>query len=307
VSIGDVTAVGTELTGKRVRRRGPWLQAAVRFGRRPVGVVALLVLLGFVVAAAFADRLAPYAPGQIFIAYLNDPKAPSLHHGHLLGTDGLGHDELSQVLFALRASITGALVCAVGATAIGTVVGALAGYYGGALDAVISWLVGVVVTMPALAVVVLVVVYNLPLAAIWYGVTLMLYLWTSVARVVRADVVSLKSREYVEAAQAAGASSPRVIARHLLPNAAGSILVAGTATIGQSILIIATVDFFNYASGGISNPSLGGLVSQASHGLGLAPSPWWVYAVPAVTLGLLLVCVNFAADSLDDALNPAQT
>ncbi len=264
------------------------------------------MVLGFVAVSALAGVLAPYAPGQIFLDYINRPQAPSLHHGHLLGTDGLGHDELSQLLYALRASMIGALVCAAGATVIGTLVGAVAGYVGGLLDAAISWVIGVLVTMPALAVVVLVVVYNVPLAPIWYGVTLMLYLWTTIARVVRAEVVALREREFVEAAHAAGASPLRVIARHLLPNAAGAVLVAATATIGQSILIIATVDFFDYASGGIGNPTLGGLVSQATRGLGLVSSPWWLYAVPSVALGLLLVSVNFAADSLDDALNPAQ-
>jgi peptide/nickel transport system permease protein len=269
-------------------------------------VLSLLVALAFFLAAAFAGTLAPYAPGQIFIDYVNHPLAPSFHRGHLLGTDGIGHDELSQVLYALRASVLGALVCMAGATAIGTLVGALAGYVGGFVDAAISWLIGVVVTMPALAVVVLVVVYNLPLAPIWYGVTLMLYMWTAIARVVRAEVIALKELEFVEAAHAAGASPLRVIARHLLPNTAGPVLVAATATIGQSILIIATVDFFGYASGDLGFPTLGGLVSQATRGLGLASraSPWWLYAIPSVALGLLLVSVNFAADSLDDALNP---
>jgi peptide/nickel transport system permease protein len=304
----DRIAEESAAPGERVLRRGPWLQAAVRFRRRPLGVLSLLVVLAFVVATAFAGMLAPYAPGQIFIEYINDPQAPSFHHGHLLGTDGIGHDELSQLLYALRASVTGALVCAAGATAIGTLVGAVAGYVGGLLDAVVSWLIGVVVTMPALAVVVLVVVYNLPLAPIWYGVTLMLYMWTTIARVVRAEVVALRQREFVDAAHAAGASPLRVVVRHMLPNAAGSVLVAATATIGQSILIIATVDFFDYASGDISNPTLGGLVAQATRGLGLASraSPWWLYAIPSIALGLLLVCVNFAADSLDDALNPGR-
>lgn len=292
--------------GGRVRRRGLWAQAAIRFAHRPVGVAALLVVLAFVVVGLLAGTLAPYEPGQIFIHVINQPVGPSFHGHHLLGTDGLGHDELSQLLYALQASIEGALICAAGSMLMGTIVGAVAGYLGGAVDAAISWIVGVVVTMPALAVVVLVVVYNLPLAPIWYGPVLMLYLWTSVARVVRAETIALRSREFIEAAHAAGASWLRVIVRHVLPNASGSILVAGTATIGQSILIIATVDFFNYASGSLSNPTLGGLVAQAVQGVGVRASgaPWWLYAVPSVALGVLLVAVNFAADSLDDALNP---
>jgi ABC-type dipeptide/oligopeptide/nickel transport system permease subunit len=288
-------------------RRGPWRQAGGRFVRRPVGVVALLVVVALAVAAFLAGKLAPYAPGQIFIEYLNSPQPPSLHHGHLLGTDGLGHDELSQLLYALRSSMTSALISAAGAAVIGMFVGAVAGYAGGLFDAVVSWLVGVVVTMPALAVVVLVVIYNLPLATVWYGVTLMLVLWTTVARVVRAEVVALLARPFVEAARAAGASPLRVIVRHLLPNAAGSILVAATSTFGQSILIVATVDFFSYGIGGIDNPTLGGLVAQAIYGLGLLErsGPWWLYAAPSVVLGLLLICVNFAADSLDEALDPS--
>ncbi len=134
----------------------------------------------------------------------------------------------------------------------------------------------------------------------------MLYLWTGIARVVRTSFVSLRAREFVEAAHAAGASGLRVILRHLLPNTAGEVLVGATAVIGQSIVVIATVDFFNYGSQNSDTPTLGGLVADATRGVGLAATPWWLYAIPAVALGLLLVSVNFAADTLDDALNPGK-
>lgn len=288
------------------RRRGPWTQAAGRFARRPLGVLALAVFAALCVTGFLAGKLAPAPPAQIFFDYISKPVGPSLHGEHLLGTDGLGHDELSQTLYALRASVEAALICAVGATAIGTVVGAVAGYAGGILDALAGWVIGVIVTMPALATVILVVVYNLPFPTIWYGVVLMLVLWPGVARVVRSEISRLDRQEFAEAARAAGGSALHVVGRHLIPNATGAIVVAGTATLGQSILIVATVDFFNYAVGSLDHPTLGGMVSQAITGIGIAKSPWWLYAVPATALGLLLVSANFAADSLDDALNPVQ-
>ncbi len=158
----DITAAEPSPSSDRVRTRGPWLQALARFRRQPLGVLALLVVVAFAVVAIVADAIAPYPASRLFVEYLNDPQAPSLHHGHLLGTDVLGHDYLSQLLAAIHESMTAALICAAGATAIGIVVGALGGYYGGVVDALIGWVTGVVVTMPALAVVVLVVVYNAP-------------------------------------------------------------------------------------------------------------------------------------------------
>jgi peptide/nickel transport system permease protein len=266
--------------------------------------VAVLVILAFAITAAVADLVSPYPAARLFLEYLNSPQPPSLHHGHLLGTDLLGHDMLSQLLYAIRESMIGALVCAGGATVVGVAVGAAAGYLGGAVDAAIGWLTGVVVTMPALALLVMVVVYEAPIGPFWQGVALTAYLWIGVARVVRTSFLGLKAREFVEAAYAAGASPLRIVVRHLLPNTAGPILVAATSVIGQSILLIATVDYFNLGAQQADLPTLGGLVANAAKGSSLVATPWWLYAIPAVALGLLLVCVNFASDTLDDALNP---
>ncbi len=292
--------------GETVDRRGPWRQSLLRFRRRPLGVAAVLVLLAFALAAAVAATVSPYPPARLFLEYLNRPQAPSLHHGHLLGTDVLGHDMLAQLLYAIRETMTGSLVCAAGATVVGVVVGAIGGYYGGAVDAAIGWLTGVVVTMPAIALIVLVVIYENPIQPLWLGFALTLYLWTGVARVVRSSFATLRTREFVEAAHAAGASSLRVIGRHLLPNAVGSVLVAATSIIGQSIVIIATVDYFDFGAQSADQPTLGGLVANAAKGVGLAATPWWLYAIPSVALGLLLISINVAADTLDDVLNPVR-
>jgi peptide/nickel transport system permease protein len=294
-------------SGEFVRSRGPWRQALGRFRRRPVGVAAVVVLLAFAIVAVLTPRIAPYSGAQLFFEYLDHPQPPSFHGGHLLGTDVIGHDMLTQLLWAIRESMFGAVGCAAGATAIGVVVGAVAGYAGGALDAVVEWLVGVVVTVPALVVLILVVVYSAPVPLWAFPVTLALYLWTYVARAVRASVVSLRAREFVEAAHAAGASATRIVAGHLLPNTVGTVLVAATAVAGQAIVLIATADYFGLGNQQSDRPTLGGLVANAAKGTPSGYAPWWLYAIPAFTLGLLLVCLNFASDTLDDVLEPGRT
>lgn len=289
-----------------VAPKGPWRQAAARFRRHPLGIVAGLVLVALFVVGALAGALAPYPPARTFLELVNQPQPPGTK-GHLLGTDVIGHDFLSQLLFAVRESVVSSLVCAVGATLIGTVVGALAGYYRGWLDALVTWVTGVMVSVPAVAVLLVVVIFRWPVEPFEFGLWLMLYLWTGVARVVRGSVAALRAREYVEAAHAAGASGVRIIGRHLLPNASGPVVVAATSLIGQSIIIVATVNFLGLGTVQAEKPTLGSLVADAARGTGLVAAPWWVYAFPAGLLVVMLVCVNFLGDALDDALNPSST
>jgi len=283
-----------------VTRRGPWRQAAARFRRRPLGIAALVVVLVFFVVGALAGVLAPYPAGQTFLEFITRPQPP-LTHGHLLGTDYLGRDLLTQLLFAVRQSVELALVCAVGATAIGLVVGLLSGYYGGLVDALFTWATSVVVTVPAIGVLLIVVVYTWPVSPVGFGFALMLILWTVVARAVRASVASLRAREFVEAAHAAGGSDLHVLVRHLLPNSLGTVIVASTGLIGQSIVIVATVTFFGYGTVQAEKPTLGSLIASAVPGPGV---PWWLGDLPIAVLVALVVCVSVAGDALDEALNP---
>lgn len=240
---------------------------------------------------------------RTFLEFITRPQPP-LTHGHLLGTDYLGRDFLTQLLYAIRQSAELALVCMLGATGIGVAVGTLAGYYDGVVDGAVSWLSGVVVTVPAIAVVLLVVVYSWPVSPVGFGLALMLYLWTAVARAVRASIASLRAREFVEAAHAAGASDARLLFRHLLPNSVGTVIVAATGLVGQSIAIVATVTFFGYGTVQEEKPTLGSMIASAVPGPGV---PWWLGDLPIAILVLLLVRVNFAGDTLDDALNPRRS
>ncbi len=126
---------------------------------------------------------------------------------------------------------------------------------------------------------------------------------------VRGSIIALRHREFVEAAHAAGASGPRIILRHLLPNASGPLIVAGTSLIGQSIVIVATVTFLGLGTVQAEKPSLGTLVADAARGtggnvFGSVSTPWWIYVFPSVLLVLMLLCVNFLGDTLDEVLNP---
>jgi peptide/nickel transport system permease protein len=307
--VEDAGALYEEVT---VGRLGPWRQAAARFRRHPIGIAALLLLAGLVVVGLLAGEIAPYYPGQEFIQYITRPQPPLTAH-HVLGTDVLGRDFFTQLVYAIRETAFSALACAGGATCAGTVVGALAGYYGGWFDELVNFATRVVVAVPAIAVLIVLAVWStLPLSPLTDGLWLMALLWTGVARVVRATVRSLRSNEYVEAAEASGASGLRVLFRHVMPNATGAVIVAGTTVVAQAIAIIATVDYLGYGYNKPETPTLGGLVADATQAtaasLGRAPSlsdVWWLYAIPAGLLVLVLLAVAFLGDTLDDALNPA--
>ena len=308
----DAIEAGTAPDELVFRRLGPWRQAAARFRRRPLGIAALALLVGLVVVGVLAGEIAPYYPGQEFIQYITRPQPPLTPH-HVLGTDVLGRDFFTELVYAIRETAFSALACAGGATFAGTVLGALAGYYGGWFDELVGWTTRVVVAVPAIAVLIVIAVWStLPLSPLTDGLWLMALLWTGVARVVRATVRSLRSNEYVEAAEASGASGLRVLFRHVMPNATGAVIVAGTTVVAQAIAIIATVDYLGYGYNKPETPTLGGLVADATQAtaasLGRAPSlsdVWWLYAIPAGLLVLVLLAVAFLGDTLDDALNPA--
>jgi peptide/nickel transport system permease protein len=289
----------------RVRRRGPWRQAASRFRRRPLGIAAAALLLFIFLVGLLAQALAPYDAGHEFLEFINKPQPLFTPH-HILGTDVIGHDFATQLIYGIHESVVSSLVCAGGATLIGTIVGVFAGYHGGIFDAIVTWVSSTIFAVPAVAILLIVVIFShWPVTPTVFGFWLMLYLWPGIARVVRGSVLSLKTREYVEAAHAAGASELRIMFRHLLPNSAGPLIVAATSLVGQSIIIVATVDFLGLGTVQAEKPTLGSLIADATRGTGFAEAGWGLYLLPAIALTLMLVCVNFLGDTLDDVLNPA--
>jgi peptide/nickel transport system permease protein len=290
----------------RERRRTIW--ALQRFFSQPVGVTALAVFLGLLIVAVLERQIAPYDWDSI------DLRERSLNHGptlrHLLGSDHIGRDVLSRTIYGLHTTIEIGFAVAGIALAIGVPLGLLAGYYGGSLDTVVMRLVELITAFPAVMISLAAIYFFRPVWPHTLMIVLGLYLWAVVARVVRASTASTRATEYVESATALGASDFRIFRSHVLPNIAGTVLVAATAVLGQAILLDATIEFFNFGLPASRWPSLGNLLADVtfSGGLGLngyRQLGWWTWAFPA--LALLLVSVNLVGDELDAALNPTRS
>jgi peptide/nickel transport system permease protein len=285
--------------GLEVKARSQWSYARRRFLRHRLAVVSLIVLIAIFLAGAFANVVAPHSYSEIDLNYFFHP--PTTQNQHYFGTDQLGRDYFSRVIYGIRTSEKVGLVVALLSTFIGMIVGAIAGFFGGWLDNLLMRVTDLVLTLPAIPVL-------LTVAALYgqgneWRVTLILafFFWTFLARIVRGSFLSLREKEYVEAAKAAGAGNTRIMFRHMLPNSLGPIVVNGTLTVGTAILVEAVLSFLGF---GIQppTPALGALVTEGQDN----PSAWWLTVFPGVTLVLIVLCVNFVGDGLRDALDPTQ-
>jgi peptide/nickel transport system permease protein len=237
--------------------------------------------------------------------------APSL--AHVFGTDNVGRDVLKRVVYGVRTTEEVAFAAAGLATVLGVAGGLLAGFFGGWLDAIVMRLGDLVTAYPAVVFTLAAFVYFRP---VWPHTLILVFasfMWATVARAVRADVVRLRETEFVEAARALGATNARILLRHLAPNALGTIVVAATSLVGLVVLVDATVEFFGFGIPEAVQPSLGNLVADtAKFQFGLAANSdvaavqygWWTWFFPGLVLVLILVCVNLVGDALDEALNP---
>jgi peptide/nickel transport system permease protein len=285
--------------GLEIKARSQWAYARRRFLRHRLAVGSLLVVLAIFICGALASHIAPYTYNELDLA--NTYHAPTLTANHFFGTDDLGRDFFSRVLYGIRTSETVGLFVAGLSTLIGVIVGALAGYYRGWIDNLLMRLTDLVLTLPALAIL-------LTFSALYgsgdkwrIAFILALFFWTTLARIVRGVFLSLREKEYVEAAKAAGAGDLRIMARHMLPNSIGPIVVNATLTVGQAILVEAALAFLGL---GIQppTPALGALVFEGQDN----PQAWWLTVFPGLTVVLIVLCVNFVGDGLRDALDPTQ-
>jgi peptide/nickel transport system permease protein len=223
---------------------------------------------------------------------------------HPFGTDLIGHDLFAQVLEAEATSVKTAALVALIATTIGTVIGAIAGYYGKLADFLLMRFTDLILAVPLLAVLLVLANKLSKQAGSWFWIALILglLLWTNLARQVRGAFLSLREREFVEAEHAIGASDRRIIFRHMIPNAIGPIVVTATLTIALALLIEAVLSFLGL---GIQPPevSLGSLVNS---GQDAATSLPWLFFFPSGFLVVTILSINFIGDGLRDALDPTQ-
>jgi len=287
----------TEQAGLQLEVRSQWSYARMRFFRHRLAVAGLIGLVIIFGAGIFAGQVAPYGYFQIDLTHLLQGPSST----HYFGTDGLGRDEFSRVLWGIRTSMEVGVFVAVVSTFIGLIIGAVAGYYGGWMDNLLMRITDLVLTLPLL-VILLTAATLLGQGNQWrVSIILVLFFWTGIARVVRGIFLSLREKEYVEAAKASGAGDGRLMFRHILPNTLGPVVVNATLAVGTAILIEAALSFLGF---GIKppTPSLGGLVNDAQQ----YSQQWWLTVFPGLTIVLIVLCVNFVGDGLRDALDPQQ-
>lgn len=283
-----------------IRSRSQLQLAVRRFIRNPLAMGGLVAFVVMMVVAVAVPPLLPYG----FAEQSDAVSAPPGTSGHLFGTDTIGRDVLALTLRGIQWSMLMCAVFVVVACALGLLVGALAGYFGGMVDDLLMRGVDITLAVPFLAVV-LVLTSALPSARSPVGVALLIALssWMALARIVRAQFLSLREREYVEAARALGASDRRIVLRHLLPNSLGEIMVwltlGATAAIGTE----AALSFLGYGVQG-SEVSLGRLVAE---GAAAADSRPWLFYFPGVALLLIVLSVSLIGDGIHDAFDPSRT
>jgi peptide/nickel transport system permease protein len=283
-----------------------------RLRRHKLAVTGLVVLMLMVLGAVFAKQIAPFDPNAIDnVHWQGTPLPPCFQDasqcgGHALGTDEVGRDLLSRLLFGARISLTVGLFAVIMEVLIGSTLGAIAGYYGGWLDYALMRLTDVFLSiplLPLLLVLTAIVAASSSKASLSFGVIVIIIgalSWPTVARLVRASFLSLREREFAEAARAVGNSDGRIIFLHLLPNAVAPIVVQATLDVAGVIILESTLSFLGL---GIQPPtaSWGNMLANAEANLQTA---WWAAVFPGLCILVTVIAINYIGDGLRDALDP---
>jgi peptide/nickel transport system permease protein len=266
-----------------------------RLQRNRMAMTGLALVLGLFVVAIFARWLAPYDPLQIDLKQVLMPPSQA----HLLGTDTLGRDILSRIIFGARISLLVGFVAVGIATLIGLLVGALAGYYGGWVDQGLMRLVDLMLCFPTLFLILAVIALLGP--SIWNIMAVIgLTGWMGVARLVRAEFLSLREREFVTAARALGAGDARLILRHMLPNALAPVMVSATLGVAGAILTESALSFLGL---GVQppTPSWGNILTAGKDNLEIA---WWLSVFPGLAILVTVMSYNLLGEGIREAIDP---
>jgi peptide/nickel transport system permease protein len=312
---GDEQVAQTALDaaeGMAVEPVSQWKLFRTRFLHHRLAMAASVVLFVIVALAVGAD----FIPGlhDPYEAFNDDTGrrlnliAPS--SSHPFGTDPLGRDVMARVVYGGRTSLTVAGVTGLLVMTLGTVVGSIAGFYGGWVDQTLMRFVDLVLSLPLLPVAIVAAAFLREAfegrEALALAFLLGLLIWGTLARIVRAEFLSLREKEFVEAARAAGAKDRRIIFRHILPNAMSPIIVNTTLVIGVAIILEAALSFLGF---GVvpPTPAWGQMAADGGRVAVQGSGAWWLVVFPSVALIATVLSVNFIGDGLRDALDPTQT
>lgn len=266
------------------------------FGRSNLAMAAIVVLLTFVFVGLFAPWLAPYDPNAQNLALRLQPP---LSDGHLLGTDGLGRDVLSRLIYGSRISLVVGFSAVLLAAVIGIIVGLVSGYVGGWVDSLLMRVVDAWLAFPFLLLAIAIVAVlgrgldNIVIALVITG-------WVLYARLVRGETLSLREREFVLSARGLGASPVAIMVKHILPNCLAPIMVVATLEIGVVIVTEASLSFLGLGASA-SESSWGGMLAD---GRAYLTRAWWLATLPGLAIFVIVLAVNVLGDALRDALDP---
>lgn len=268
---------------------------AKRFARNRLSVAGLCAAVFLLLLALFAQFISPYDPAAIDVNNILSPP----NAAHPLGTDELGRDVLSRMIWGSRISLQVGFVAVGIAIVIGIIVGALAGYYAGAVDAVLMRFVDVMLAIPTLFLI-LAVIAIIEQSILVIMIIIGLTSWMGISRLVRAEFLTLKERDFVMAAKSIGAGDMRIIFKHMLPNAMAPVLVTATFRIAGAILLESGLSFLGL---GIQppTPSWGNILIAGKENIEVA---WWLSVYPGLAILIAALSYNLVGEGLRDALDP---
>jgi oligopeptide transport system permease protein len=282
---------------EEVAGRSLWQDAWRRLLRNRAAVVSAVILAVITLLAIAAPWFSPHAYDQVYWDAFTQP--PDFERQFWFGTDGNGRDLFVRTMYGARVSLMVGIVATGVSLVIGVAYGAIAGFYGGRIDALMMRFVDILYALPFLFfVILLMVLFGRSIVLIFVGIGAVQ--WLTMARIVRGQTLSIRRKDFIEAAQAAGVSNLRIIARHVTPNVVGPVIVYVTLTIPE---VIITESFLSFLGLGVQEPltSWGALISEGVRQMETAP---WLLLFPASFLAVTLFCFNFIGDGLRDALDP---
>lgn len=293
-----------------------------RFLRHRLALTGSAILLALMLASLLAPWIAPHDPEAMGVTFptwadsiLQPPSA-----AHPFGTDELGRDTLSRIIYGAQVSLSIGFAVALLSTLIGVIFGLVSGFVGGFVDAVIVATINFVIAVPTLPFILVLQgllrdprvplsgymdqVFGLYASAVMVVFVLVLFGWTTTARLVRGQVLALREREFVEAARALGAPRMRILGRHLLPNSLAPVIVEATITVGQAVLVEAALSFLGFGVQGV--PTWGRMLSTADSFL-LREHGFWLAFFPGMAILVTVLSIQFVGDGLRDAFDPRST
>lgn len=276
-------------------RRSELSMARRQFRRHKAAMISSVVLITLAGAVFLAPVIAPYEFDAIDLKSIRQPPM----WGHIMGTDDLGRDLFTRILYGGRISLAIGIFSALVATLFGTLVGAVAGFYGSVVDNVLMRITDVAYSIPSLPLLIVLSSYTdsaIPVMVLIIG----MLSWMPTARVVRSSVLSIKEKEFVAAAQMMGVPEAQIIVRHILPNAIGPIVVGATLGVGTAIIVESSLSFLGL---GVSppTPTWGNMLQDSQDTMASKP---WLTIFPGLAILVTVLCINFIGDGLQDALDP---